>query len=34
MNMMMKMMLKGKLQTALDSFAEQISSAFNGNMQY
>jgi carbon monoxide dehydrogenase subunit G len=34
MNMMMKMMLKGKLQTALDSFAEQISSAFNGNVQY
>ncbi|MDR0420671.1 MAG: polyketide cyclase [Prevotellaceae bacterium] len=30
MNMMMKMMLKGKLQTTLDSFAEQISSAFNG----
>ncbi|MDR1983484.1 MAG: polyketide cyclase [Prevotellaceae bacterium] len=34
MNMMLKMMLKNKIQTGLDSFAEQISSAFNGNMQY
>jgi hypothetical protein len=26
---MIKMMLKGKIQSALDSFAEQIASAFN-----
>jgi carbon monoxide dehydrogenase subunit G len=34
MNVMIKMMLKNKLQTTMDSFAEQISSAFNGSMQY
>ncbi|MDR2126249.1 MAG: polyketide cyclase [Prevotellaceae bacterium] len=35
MNMMIKMMLKNKLQPSLDSLADQISSAFNGNaMQY
>ncbi|MDR1348981.1 MAG: polyketide cyclase [Prevotellaceae bacterium] len=32
MNIMVKMMLKGKLQTVLDSLAEQVASAFNGNM--
>jgi carbon monoxide dehydrogenase subunit G len=34
MNMIIKMMMKDKLQTALDSFADQISLAFNGNMPY
>ncbi|MDR2065340.1 MAG: polyketide cyclase [Prevotellaceae bacterium] len=32
MNMMIKIMLKDKLQTALNSLADQISSAFNGNL--
>jgi carbon monoxide dehydrogenase subunit G len=34
MNIMLQMMLKNKLQTGLDSFADQIASAFNGTMNY
>ncbi|MDR2292436.1 MAG: polyketide cyclase [Prevotellaceae bacterium] len=34
MNMIIKMMLKDKLQTALDSIADKISAAFNGAVQY
>jgi len=30
MNMMMKMMLKGKLQEGLDSFADKVAAGFNG----
>ncbi|MDD2548636.1 MAG: polyketide cyclase [Bacteroidales bacterium] len=30
LNMMMKMMVKGKLQNGVDSIAEQIAAAFNG----
>ena len=30
MNMMTKMLLKGKLQTGLDAFAEQVAAGFNG----
>ncbi len=30
MNMMMKLMLKGKLQKGIDTFAEQMAAAFNG----
>ena len=30
LNMIMKMMLKGKLQSGLDQMAEQIANAFNG----
>ena len=30
MNMLMKMMLKGKIQSGIDQMAEQIANAFNG----
>ncbi|MDY0200124.1 MAG: polyketide cyclase [Bacteroidales bacterium] len=32
LNMMMKMMVKGKLQQGVDSIAEQIASAFNAKL--
>lgn len=32
LNMMMKMMVKGKLQQSVDSIAEQIASAFNAKL--
>lgn len=32
LNMIMKMMLKGKIQKGLDQMAEQIANAFNGVM--
>lgn len=32
LNMMMKMMIGGKLQTAVDQIAQQIADAFNGKM--
>ncbi|MDR0754042.1 MAG: polyketide cyclase [Prevotellaceae bacterium] len=34
MNMIIKMMLKDKLQTALDSIADQIASAFNAGLTH
>lgn len=32
MNMMLKLMLKGKLQKGLDNFAEQLAMGFNGQI--
>ena len=32
LNMMMKMMVKGKLQQGVDNIAEQIATAFNGKV--